>query len=148
MEGFFQVTDLEQVLEYRSKFQTVDTEKIAITDSRGRIVAQPVTAGHDLPGFSRSTMDGYCVRAADTFGASESNPAYLTITGSIAMGEPPDLELAPGEAARIATGGMLPPSADSVVMIEHTDKIDAIVTVSSTGVATPASSYATHSTFS
>lgn len=125
MEGFFQVTDLKQIIEYRSKFETVTTEKIAITDAWGRILAEPVAAAHDLPGFSRSTMDGYCVRATDTFGATESNPAYMTIIGSIAMGQSPTLELASGEAARIATGGMLPPTADSVVMIEHTEKIDA-----------------------
>ena len=68
MKGFFQVTDLKQVLGYRSRFQVVATEKISISDARGRIAAEPALAAHDLPGFNRSTMDGYCVRAMDTFG--------------------------------------------------------------------------------
>ena len=69
-------------------------------------------------------MDGYAVRAASTFGASEGNPAYLNIVGTIAMGEAPTFSIKPGEAAKISTGGMLPGGADSVVMIEHTDAID------------------------
>ena len=69
-------------------------------------------------------MDGYAVQGPSTFGSSEANPAYLTVTGSIAMGESPELNIGPGQAARIATGGMLPQGADCVVMIEHTGVID------------------------
>ena len=69
-------------------------------------------------------MDGYAVQGASTFGASDGNPAYLTLSGSIAMGESPEIEISPGEAAQIATGGMLPKGADSVVMVEHTEALD------------------------
>ena len=83
-----------------------------------------MVADDDLPDFPRAIVDGYAVKGASTFGSSESNPAYLTLSGSIAMGESPEIAVGPGEAAQIATGGMLPPGADSVVMIEHTEAID------------------------
>jgi len=69
-------------------------------------------------------MDGYAVRAASTFGSSEANPAYLMVPGSVAMGESAAIEVGPGEAVRIATGGMLPAGADAVVMVEHTEEVD------------------------
>jgi molybdopterin molybdotransferase len=83
------------------------------------VPAGPVRAPHDLPGFARATVDGYAVRAADTFGASESLPAYLTLAGSVAMGAAAAVDVAPGTAVAIPTGGALPPSADAVVMVEH-----------------------------
>jgi molybdopterin molybdotransferase len=69
-------------------------------------------------------MDGYGVRAVSTFGASEANPAYLTVKGTVAMGAKPAFSIGPGEAARISTGGMLPDGADGVVMVEHAEMID------------------------
>jgi len=89
----------------------------------GGILASELRAPADLPEFRRSTVDGYAVRAADTFGASGSLPAYLTCVGSVAMGERPALALGPAEAAEIHTGGMLPDGADAVVMIERTQMI-------------------------
>ena len=124
MKEFFKVTDLQTVLEYRTKFPQVKTEEIPLIESVGRILAKDMVAGDDLPDFPRSIVDGYAVKGASTFGSSESNPAYLTLSGSIAMGESPEIAVGPGEAAQIATGGMLPPGADSVVMIEHTEAID------------------------
>ncbi len=124
MKDFFKVSDLEKVLEYVSLFQTVETEQISLQDTLGRILAESIISDIDLPGFSRSTMDGYAVCASSTFGASEENPAYLNIVGSIAMGESPSFSVEQGETARISTGGMLPKGTDSVVMIEHTEIID------------------------
>jgi molybdopterin molybdotransferase len=124
MKEFFKVTDLQTVLEYRTKFPQVKTEEIPLLETVGRILAKDVVADDDLPDFPRSIVDGYAVKGASTFGSSESNPAYLTLSGSIAMGESPEIAVGPGEAAQIATGGMLPPGADSVVMIEHTQAID------------------------
>jgi len=124
MKEFFKVTDLHTVLEYRTKFPQVKTEEIPLVESVGRILAKDMVADDDLPDFPRSIVDGYAVKGASTFGSSESNPAYLTLSGSIAMGESPEIAVGPGEAAQIATGGMLPPGADSVVMIEHTQAID------------------------
>jgi len=124
MKDFFKVTDLEKVIEYASLFQTVETEQISLRDSSGRILAENIISDIDLPGFSRSTMDGFAVRASSTFGASEENPAYLLLVGSIAMGESPSFSVNPGEAAKISTGGMLPKGTDSVIMIEHTEILD------------------------
>jgi molybdopterin molybdotransferase len=124
MKEFFKVTDLETVLGYRTKFPQVETEEIPLVESVGRILAENMVADNDLPDFPRSIVDGYAVQGASTFGSSEGNPAYLTLSGSIAMGESPEIAVGPGEAAKIATGGMLPRGADSVVMIEHTEAID------------------------
>ena len=126
MKEFFKVTDLDKVLEYTSDFPLVDTEDISLAESTGRILAQDIHADVDLPNFMRSTMDGYAVRASSTFGASEANPAYLSVIGSVIMGESPPFTIEPGQAAEISTGGMLPGGADSVVMIEHTEAVDHI----------------------
>ena len=124
MKEFFKVTDLQTVLEYRKKFPQIKTEKVSLVESVGRILAEDMVADDDLPDFPRAIVDGYAVKGASTFGSSEGNPAYLTLSGSIAMGESPEIAVGPGEAAQIATGGMLPQGADSVVMIEHTEAID------------------------
>ena len=124
MKEFFKVTDLQKVLEYRKEFPKVVTEEIPLLETVGRILAEDIVADVDLPDFPRAIVDGYALQGASTFGASDGNPAYLNITGSIAMGESPKLTVGPGEAARIATGGMLPKGADGVIMIEHTEAID------------------------
>lgn len=124
MKAFFKVTDLNRVLEYMSEFPLVGTEETSLGDTFGRVLASDIVSDTDLPDFVRATMDGYAVRAASTFGASEGNPAYLTVTGTVAMGESPDFSIGPGECARISTGGMLPNGADSVSMIEHTETLD------------------------
>jgi molybdopterin molybdotransferase len=85
-----------------------------------RVTAAPVTAPHPLPGFARSTVDGYAVRAADTYGVSEGLPGYLTVTGAVRMGAAPDVTVTPGNAVAMPTGGAIPPGADAVVMIEYT----------------------------
>lgn len=99
------------------------TEEIPCARAGGRVLAQRVIAAADLPGFDRSTVDGFVVRAADTFGATESFPAYLKVDGEVLMGQAPARELKPGQAFRIATGAMLPPGADAVVMVEHTEML-------------------------
>jgi molybdopterin molybdotransferase len=124
MKEFFKVTDLETVLGWTSLFQPIEKETISLTSALGRILGTDILSEINLPDFPRAIMDGYAVGAASTFGASEGNPAYLNITGTIAMGEAPAFSIKPGEAAKISTGGMLPGGADSVVMIEHTDTID------------------------
>ncbi|MHB8984405.1 MAG: molybdopterin molybdotransferase MoeA [Eubacteriales bacterium] len=99
-------------------------EKVPLLDSLGRILAAAVKAAEDVPGFDRSTMDGFAVRARDTYGATESLPAYLDLAGEVLMGERPPGETGAGQACRIATGGMLPPGADAVVMVEYTEDLD------------------------
>lgn len=98
-------------------------ETIPTRHTLGRITAQPIHAPHDLPTFARSAMDGYAVRAADTYGASQTLPAYLTCVGTVRMGQVPSFEIGQGQAAEIHTGGMLPKGADAVVMIERTQPL-------------------------
>jgi len=98
---------------------------VATRDALGRVLTGDIVAPGDLPSFPRSSMDGYAVRAEDTFGASESLPAYLTVVGEVAMGKPAEIVLSVGEAALIHTGGMLAGNADAVVMVENTREVDA-----------------------
>src|SRR5256885_1165387 len=95
-------------------------QAIPLSEALRRVPASPVTAPHPLPGFARSTVDGYAVRAADTYGVSEGLPGYLTVTGAVLMGTEPDTNVAPGTAVAMPTGGPLPPGADAVVMVEYT----------------------------
>ncbi|MFH1985124.1 MAG: gephyrin-like molybdotransferase Glp [Pseudomonadota bacterium] len=123
MKSFFNVATISSVLALRERFDPVGTETLPLTEAVGRVLAETVAADRNLPGFNRATMDGYAVPAAATFGASEGSPAWLSVVGDIAMGQRPAFSLGAGQAARIATGGMLPPGADAVVMIEHTEAI-------------------------
>ncbi len=97
------------------------TVPVPAVESLGRVTAAKVAAPEMVPPYPRSTMDGFAVRAQDTFGVSESLPALLKIKGKILMGQEPPGALAPGEALEIATGGMLPTGSDSVVMLEYTE---------------------------
>lgn len=124
MNDFFNVATLESVLALCDRFSLLSEEQVPLHRAHGRILARELLADRDLPDFARSTMDGYAVRAASTFGASAGSPAWLTLVGSVAMGEQPTCVLGPGEAARIATGGMLPQGADSVAMVEITEAVD------------------------
>ncbi|MBS3947149.1 MAG: molybdopterin molybdotransferase MoeA [Dethiobacter sp.] len=100
-------------------------EIVGIAGAVGRVLAGSLTAPGDLPPFARATMDGYVVAARDTFGATESMPALLTVAGEILMGCPSTVPLGSGQAVRIATGGMLPAGGDAVVMVEHTELLEA-----------------------
>lgn len=122
---FFTVTPLNQVFDLLPRFPVAGRQTLALEQALGRILAEKIEAPDDIPGFARSTMDGYAVRAAATFGASEANPAYVILSGTVAMGETPDRPLPFGHAVRISTGGMLPPGADCVVMREYAEEIDA-----------------------
>ena len=121
---FFKVTSLGTVLELTRTFPCVSEEALPLNRCVGRIVSQDIVSKSDLPEFNRATMDGYAVQARSTFGASEGMPALFTIVGAIEMGEVPTVSVEAGEAVRIATGGMLPRGADSVVMLEHTQPLD------------------------
>ncbi len=97
-------------------------ETVPLTQALHRVPAAAVTAPHALPGFARSTVDGYAVRAADTYGVSEGLPGYLQVAGAVRMGAEPDLTVGPGTVASMPTGGVLPTGADAVVMIEYTQE--------------------------
>ncbi len=99
------------------------SEKVPLEEGLHRVLAAPVFANEYLPPFPRSTMDGYAVMAENTFGASESMPALLKVTGEVFMGELPSRRLEKGEAFQVYTGSVLPENADSVVMLEYTETL-------------------------
>lgn len=96
-------------------------EEVPLEEARGRVLCAPVTAGEFVPGFDRSTVDGYAVRAEDTFGCSEAIPALLTLQGEIRMGAGAGEPLAAGCCAAVPTGGAVPEGADAVVMLEYAE---------------------------
>lgn len=104
-------------------FRCLSSESILIEEAYRRVTAHDIVSPEDLPGFERSIVDGFAVKASDTFGAKESSPAYLTLKGDIPMGVVPNFSISTGQAVSIATGGMLPQGADAVVMIEHVNLI-------------------------
>jgi molybdopterin molybdotransferase len=97
---------------------------VSLQEALGRRLYEDVEAPENVPDFSRSTMDGFAVRAGDTFGASQSLPAYLEVAGEVFMGKGVAAAAKPGQAWRIPTGGMLPVGCDAVVMVEHTEELD------------------------
>lgn len=101
------------------------TERIATMDALDRVLAETLISPQDLPDFERSTVDGYAVNAADTYGASPTLPAFLALVGEVPMGQASALTLGIGEAALVHTGGMIPAGATAVVMIENTQRVDA-----------------------
>jgi molybdopterin molybdotransferase len=102
----------------------VREESVPTAEALDRALAEKLVAQSSLPAFPRSTMDGYAVRAADTFGATESLPAYLAVIGEIPMGRAPEPAIGPAQTVVVYTGGMIPRGADAVVMVERTQKLD------------------------
>src|SRR4029434_1454125 len=105
-------------------------ERIALDAALGRILAADVLAPVDVPSFDRSNVDGFAVAAEDTFGASEEVPRLVQLIDQhIHTGIVPKAAIRSGEAAAIATGGMMPRGADAVVMVEHADARDGAVRI-------------------
>ena len=98
-------------------------ETVPLREARGRVLAERVDAAIDVPGFDRASMDGYAVRASDTFGADEADPAELDLVGAVHAGAAPDVTVEPGTCAEISTGAVMPDGADAVVMVERTDEV-------------------------
>lgn len=96
-------------------------ETVGLDRALGRVLAREILAEEYVPGFDRSTVDGYALRGADTFGCSESIPALLTCTGAVEMGKEPTFAVGPYQCGAIPTGGALPEGADAVQMVEHTE---------------------------
>ena len=125
MIEFLQVITSDELRRRLGGFPRLSAERVAIDEALDRVLAEDVLAPEDLPERPRSTVDGYAVRAADTFGASASIPALLAVTGAVEMGKQPSMTVEPGKAVQIPTGGFLPAGADAIVMVEYTDRIDA-----------------------
>lgn len=116
---FFEVKRVSDVWELYEDLKTVGQEEIPLEEAYGRVLAHPVVAPLDFPPFPRSTMDGYALKAEDTFGASLSSPIPFKVVGEVEMGKAPTFVLGEGEAAYVPTGGMLPEGANGVIMVEH-----------------------------
>lgn len=97
------------------------TETVLLASAMGRVLAEDIAAGEYVPDFDRSTVDGYAVRARDTFGCTDSIPAILPLQGEVLMGEGAEFELNPESCVAVPTGGAVPKGADSVVMLEYTE---------------------------
>jgi molybdopterin molybdotransferase len=124
MTRFLKVISASEVLQILERFPPLATETVPLEAATGRVLAGRISAREDIPAFARATMDGFAVRAQDTFGASETIPALVEVVGKVDMGAAATQELAAGKAIAIPTGGMLPPGADAVVMVEHTQPLD------------------------
>lgn len=98
-----------------------EAETVSLYAAMGRILAEEIAATEYVPDFDRSTVDGYAVRARDTFGCTDAIPAILPLQGEVLMGEGAEFELRPEECVAVPTGGAVPKGADSVVMLEYTE---------------------------
>lgn len=123
MPEFFKVVTPQQVFDTLTGFTRQAIERVALDDSLGRVLGESVVSPEDLPARARSTMDGFAVRAADTFGASDAVPALLETVGRVAMGILSDISITKGQAVEIPTGGFLPEGADAVVMVEYANSL-------------------------
>ena len=126
MPEFFNVQSPEQAFEallpHLDPIQ--ETESVPTTGALGRVIAEDIESPEDLPTFARATMDGFSVRARDSFGASETLPAIFSIIADIPTGHCSDTAIRIGQAAVAYTGGMLAVDADAVVMVERTQPAD------------------------
>jgi putative molybdopterin biosynthesis protein len=127
-EQFLEVIDREEATR---RFQSalnmapLAPREIALADALGHVLARDVVATVDVPGFDRANVDGFAVQAADTAGASEDAPVYLTLNDEVlSPGKVAKIAVASETATTIATGGMIPRGADAVLMVEYTDVVE------------------------
>lgn len=118
------VEEVQKIIEELSEDLLLETEECLTMDALHRTLSESLKSPIDVPGFNRSTVDGYALKAADTYGASESMPAMLKDCGEVGMGEETIIILSAGECVYVPTGGMLPVGCDAVVMIEFSEKLD------------------------
>jgi len=114
--------EAKRIIEQNFSPKPVGVERVSISEAYGRVLAEDIVATMDVPPFNRSTVDGYAVKASDTFGAEEDQPITLRLCGQVAVGEYPGVIVEGGTAAEIVTGAPLPKGADAVVMMEHTNR--------------------------
>ena len=127
---FRTLVSAEEALEALRNHYTVaplGVEDLEIHEAYGRVLAEDVVASIDVPGFDRALMDGYAVRAQDTFGCDEDSPVSLKLVGTVEPGVRPSVEINEQEAAEIATGAAVPRGANAVLMVEYTSEADGFV---------------------
>jgi len=124
MSLFLEVVSVDEAVKAVQKIAPLPgCEEVPLEDALHRVLARDVRADIDIPGFDRSTVDGYAVAAAETTGASEAIPAMLQCRGRVGMGAADAGTVSRGSCLYVPTGGALPGGADAVVMIEHTEQI-------------------------
>lgn len=122
MKPLLRLKTTEEAYAELARIAPLGTETVSSRTALGRVLAEDVTAREDVPHFFRSNMDGFAVRAGDTFAASEEASVALHLAGEVAMGENAREPLPDGSAIRVSTGAMMPPGADAVVIVEHTEE--------------------------
>ena len=103
--------------------EAAEAETIGLSEALGKVVAEDILSPEDLPAYARSTVDGFAVHAADTYGCSEALPAMVTYAGKVLMGEDEKRVLPKGSCMQVPTGGQVPDGADAVVMVEHSEDL-------------------------
>lgn len=128
---FFQVKSVEDTFQLINENITPLSEKLSkpLFEALHFVLAEDIEVKENVPNFRRSSVDGYAVKAEDTFGSSESMPGFLNLIGEVKMGETPSKMIQMGEAMYVPTGGMLPEGSDSVIMIEHCEDISGLLNV-------------------
>jgi molybdenum cofactor synthesis domain-containing protein len=116
------VDEAKKILAKNFTPKPVGSEIVALSEAYDRVIASDVVSRYDIPPFTRSTVDGYAVKASDTFGAEENRPVALRLRGRVSIGEAPKVRVQKGTLAEIVTGAPIPEGADAIVMVEYTDK--------------------------
>jgi molybdenum cofactor synthesis domain-containing protein len=114
--------EARDAIAHRVRPRVLGTEEVTLLGAFDRILAEDIVAAHDIPPFNRATVDGYAVRAQDTFGAGENRPVRLKVCGTVRTGHLSKIKVGKKQAAEIFTGAPIPEGADAVVMVEHTEK--------------------------
>ena len=124
MKGFFRVQTPDELYKKLGRFRPLSSEKTPMEASLHRVLAEDIISLVNLPEFPRSIVDGFALKAKDTYGSSEKNAGLVRVVGEIRMGQLSDVEVRDGEAVKVATGGMVPNGADAVEMVEYTERVD------------------------
>lgn len=126
---FRTLVSLEEARKALLPFYRREAETVPLSECYGRVLAADVQSKVDVPGFDRASMDGYAVKAKDTWGADEERPKSLALAGVLHAGKPPSVTVEPGTAVEIATGAVMPRGANAVVMVEYADTEGSVVNV-------------------
>jgi molybdenum cofactor synthesis domain-containing protein len=116
--------EAQKAIESHFKLADLGEEEAVLLEAFNRVLSEDIVSTLDIPPFNRSTVDGYAVKAEDTFGADENQFATLKVSGVVSVGEQPRVKLGKGEAVEIVTGAPIPEGADAVVMVEDTERED------------------------
>ena len=121
--------EAQRVIQRRFSPKPLGVEEIPLLEAGNRVLAEDATAALNIPPFSRSTVDGYAVKAEDTFDAEENRPVTLRVCGAVSIGEMPRIKVKPCTAAEIVTGAPIPEGSDASVMVEYTERKGDVVHV-------------------